>query len=316
MWCAKMSNPLTIIYIASKGHSGSTLLDLLISSHSQVTSLGEIKVLSAGRKKSPQTVLERRCTCGAKFILDCLFWQGVEQFSGIPLQDLDLDSEDPVIFKQHNRAIFQAAAAVSGCEFIIDSSKDISRLEKLVAIKDFNIKPIQLVRHPGGVVYSNIKSGKNWLEHARKYTHNFMRTRRFLENRHSFTIYYEELASDPQQTLAKLMKWLELPYQETQLNWKSVPHHNIDGNAMRRSRSGESQIKLDNEWEKKLSWIQKTTIAWITFPTRHSSLGLYFLFMPLWQFQGFGKWFVKSIKNWRKKITLKKNQCKKNLNNF
>ena len=116
-------HPQRIIYITSKGHSGSTLLDLLISSHNQVTSLGEIKVLSARRKKSPQTVLEGRCTCGANTILDCLFWQRVEQFSGIPLQELDVDSKDPVIFKQHNRAIFQAAAAVSGNEFIVDSSK-------------------------------------------------------------------------------------------------------------------------------------------------------------------------------------------------
>ena len=304
-----MSNPLTIIYITSKGHSGSTLLDLLISSHSQVTSLGEIKVLSAGREMSPQTVLERPCTCGANTILDCLFWQGVEQFSGIPLQALDVESEDPVIFKQHNQAIFQAAAAVSGYDFIIDSSKDISRLEKLVAIKDFNIKPIQLIRHPGGVVYSYIKRGKNWLTTTRQYTSHFMRTRRLLENRHSFTVYYEELASAPQQTLAKLMKWLELPYQETQLNWKSVPHHKIAGNPMR--FSGDSQIKLDNAWEKKLSWIQKITIAWITFPTRHSSLRLYYLLMPVWQLQGFGKWFVKLKIHWRKELRRQKKQLKK-----
>jgi len=289
-----LSNLLTIIYITSKGHSGSTLLDLLISSHSQVTSLGEIKVLSAGRKKSRQSMLERRCTCGSNSIIDCLFWQRVEQLSGIPLQELDVDSEDPVIFKQHNQAIFQAAATVSGCEFIIDASKSVSRLEKLVAIKDFNILPIHIVRHPGGVAYSNIKRGRNWLISTRQYVASFMRTRRFLENRHSFTIYYEELASTPQQTLAKLMKWLELPFQETQLNWKSAPHHQMAGNNMR--FSGDSQIKLDNEWEKKLSWIQKTTIAWMTLPTRHSSLGLYFLFKPLWQFQGFGKGLVKLIK--------------------
>jgi len=295
-------------------HGGSTLLDLLISSHNQVTSLGEINVLSARRKKawrkkSPQTILERRCTCGAKPIIDCLFWQGIEQFSGIPLQELDMESEDPVIFKQHNQEIFQAAAAVSGSEFIIDSSKNIRRLEKLVAIKDFNIKPIHLIRHPGGVVYSNIKLGGNWLTSTRQYTNKFMHTRRLLENRHFFTIYYEELASTPQQTLAKLMKWLGLPFQETQLNWKSVPHHNIGGSNMR--FSGDSQIKLDNEWKKKLSWIQKITIAWITLPTRHCSTRLYFIFKPVWQLQEFGKWFVKLKKHWGKKSRWKKQFKKK-----
>ena len=286
------------------GRSGSTLLDLIISSHSQVTSLGEIHLLSSWRRISPQTSLEHRCTCGAKPILDCLFWQEVEHCSGISLQELDMDSKDPVIFKQHNQAIFQAAATVSGSEFIIDSSKDILRLEKLVTIKELNIKPIHIVRHPGGVVYSNIKSGKNWLTVTREYTNSIMHTRRFLKNRHFFTIYYEELASAPQQTLAELMKWLELPFEDTQLNWKSAPHHQMAGNNMRFSE--DSQIKLDNEWEKKLSWIQKTTIAWMTLPTRHSSLGLYFLFKPLWQFQGFSKGLVKLIKYLRIKSRWKK----------
>ncbi len=282
---------------------------MLISSHSQVTSLGEIKVLSAGRKKSRQSMLEHRCTCGSNSIIDCLFWQDVEQLSGTPLQEMDVDSEDPVIFKQHNQAIFQAAATVSGCEFIIDSSKDIHRLQKLLAIKDFNILPIHLVRHPGGVAYSNIKRGRNWLISTRQYVASFMRTRRFLENRHSFTIYYEELASAPQQTLAKLMKWLELPFQEMHLNWKSAPHHNIAGNKMR--FSGDSQIKLDNEWEKKLSRIQKITIAWMTLPIRYSSSRLYYLFTPAWQLQGFGKWFAKSTKHWRKELRRQKKFKKK-----
>jgi hypothetical protein len=58
------------IYICSAGHSGSTLLDLLIGSHSRVASLGEISQL-------PKNIsLDTLCTCGKK-VRSCSLWQKV-----------------------------------------------------------------------------------------------------------------------------------------------------------------------------------------------------------------------------------------------
>ena len=47
-----MTTPFAIVYITGRGYSGSTLLDLLTSSHPDVTSVGEIKSLSARKRRS------------------------------------------------------------------------------------------------------------------------------------------------------------------------------------------------------------------------------------------------------------------------
>jgi hypothetical protein len=58
------------VYICSAGHSGSTLLDLLIGSHSRAASLGEITQL-------PKNIsLNTLCSCGSK-VRSCEVWQDI-----------------------------------------------------------------------------------------------------------------------------------------------------------------------------------------------------------------------------------------------
>lgn len=57
----------TYVYILSAGHSGSTLLDLLLGSHSQITSLGEITHFPKN------FALNTICGCGVP-VRDCKFW--------------------------------------------------------------------------------------------------------------------------------------------------------------------------------------------------------------------------------------------------
>ncbi|MFK5893320.1 MAG: sulfotransferase [Pseudomonadota bacterium] len=59
-----------VVYICSAGHSGSTLLDMLIGSHSKITSLGEISQLPKNLS------LNTDCTCGKK-VKHCEFWDKV-----------------------------------------------------------------------------------------------------------------------------------------------------------------------------------------------------------------------------------------------
>lgn len=64
-----MQDP-TLIYICSAGHSGSTLLDLLLGSHSRIFSLGEISHL-------PKNIaLNTRCSCG-EAVRQCEFWRSI-----------------------------------------------------------------------------------------------------------------------------------------------------------------------------------------------------------------------------------------------
>ena len=60
----------TLIYICSAGHSGSTLLDLLLGSHSRIFSLGEISHL-------PKNIaLKTRCSC-EEDVGECEFWRPI-----------------------------------------------------------------------------------------------------------------------------------------------------------------------------------------------------------------------------------------------
>jgi hypothetical protein len=58
------------LYICGAGHSGSTLLDMLLGCHSKVASLGEISNLPM------DWATNNRCTCG-KHVRECELWTGV-----------------------------------------------------------------------------------------------------------------------------------------------------------------------------------------------------------------------------------------------
>lgn len=60
-----------LVYIASVGYSGSTLLDMLLGSNEQVTSLGEVYLLSRYARENAN------CTCGQP-VDECEFWHTVE----------------------------------------------------------------------------------------------------------------------------------------------------------------------------------------------------------------------------------------------
>lgn len=58
------------LYICSAGHSGSTLLDLVLGSHTQVVSLGEVAFVPSS------LVIGKTCSCG-KAMPDCGYWQSL-----------------------------------------------------------------------------------------------------------------------------------------------------------------------------------------------------------------------------------------------
>lgn len=60
------------VYITSCGHSGSTLLDLLLGAHSKSFSIGEIKQWERYIKN------DLNCCCNEK-VVQCSFWQEVRK---------------------------------------------------------------------------------------------------------------------------------------------------------------------------------------------------------------------------------------------
>jgi hypothetical protein len=289
-----MPDQIQLIYITSRGHSGSTLLDLLISAHSDVVSVGEAKCLT-------RPAIEP-CTCGAETIFSCPFWDEVDavlrEGAGLRLRDIDIDSPDAGIFAAHNRAFFQAVAKVSGKSIIVDSSKSLDRLEALLAAEIFPVHAIHLMRSPFGVAYSNVKRDRDWLHHTYNYTYAMMKTRRLLNGRDHLAIRYEEMVRAPQASVGKIMEGIGLAFQSEQLDWAATERHYVGGNLMRFST--DSTIRLDKKWRKGLSIRQKLVIWWLTLPCRSERTGLYERWKPLFEREGLRKWWQRKRKAWGK----------------
>lgn len=67
--------PKTLVYIAGSGHSGSTLLDLILGGHDRIAALGEIHRLYVSANKDTPA---HRCVCGEP-VRGCSFWSRVDE---------------------------------------------------------------------------------------------------------------------------------------------------------------------------------------------------------------------------------------------
>ena len=251
-----------VVFIASLSHSGSTLLDLMLNAHPDVTSVGELKQLGRfARLEKPNRRL--RCTCGADSLLTCEFWTKVSALTkaatGQTIGELNVeDYEDKAQFDEDNVALFEAIAAVSGKHYVVDSSKQVTRLALLLENPALDVYPIFLIRDPKGQICSSQKTASSLL----RLIGNYVRTNReiydLVKHRPHSLVRYEELVSSPEQVLGALMRELGLSFDPRQLDWASQVRHNVGGNGMRRTSS--SELKLDDKWRDEFTLLQKLAI--------------------------------------------------------
>ncbi len=177
---------LKLIYIVGHERSGSTFLDILLGSHPEITSVGELCTFYRYG-----VVAEKRCSCGEK-VVDCSFWNEVKRnflqrtgkdyfIKQIKIQDyfegkynlpgwlfgsIFLDKK----LKRYLDvacSLYQAIADVSGKQIIVDSSKSRLRaywISGLARRKKVDIYVIHLIRDGRGVVWSHKKLYKNLRE--------------------------------------------------------------------------------------------------------------------------------------------------------
>ena len=171
-----------LAYILAASHSGSTLLSMLLASHPQVATIGELKL-------SPETMgdLDRyRCSCG-EFIQECGFWRKVKksmaykhfefalayagtEYSTVEshyarrflgplhrgrflenLRDAALclssvwRKQLPEIHRR-NAALASTVCEITKAEVIVDSSKIGVRLKYLLRNPELDAKVIRLIR--------------------------------------------------------------------------------------------------------------------------------------------------------------------------
>lgn len=268
-----MSKSYKIVYIAGMPHSGSTLLDLMISANSHVFSVGEAFQLAdyahGRRVKNERTKFGNECTCGAETIWHCSFWPKVDDLvrkeSGLGLRDLDIQSRDPGTFRLHNQLFFDAVAEATGAGVIVDSSKLEGRLRALTASGFAPIQPIHLMRDPCGQVHSVARrASQQVMRPALRYCKETIRIMLLLRGMPHLSVRYEDLVRYPAEQLQKIMGWIGVDYEPEQLSWHESVRHNLSGNVMR--KSADSAIRADEKWRNEMNIGQKMLVRTVTAP--------------------------------------------------
>ncbi len=176
-----------LVYILAASHSGSTLLSMLLSSHRQIATVGEINLSSENMGE----ISLYRCSCG-EFIRQCKFWHKVKEgmsarglefelacagtgYASIEswyprrllgsmhrgkflelLRDVALGlsltwrKQLPKIHRL-NAALASTVSEITRTEIIVDSSKVALRLKYLLKNPDLDVKVIRLIRDGRGV---------------------------------------------------------------------------------------------------------------------------------------------------------------------
>jgi hypothetical protein len=250
-------DPITVVYITSMGHSGSTLLDLLISGHPSVVSVGE--VWNVGRSSA-----DVACLCGAETLRVCKFWINVENkvraAVGVGLDGLNLLGGTLDQFEDHNLALFEAVSSSSDCGIIVDSSKNTDRLEALLRCKSVNLVVIHLIRNPLAVSHSYKRKGHDVGRISTSWARRVKRTRGVLQGHTSVELRYERLVNRPAESLSGIMNWLGLEMDSGQLDFTGRLRHNIGGNRMRFATT--SHIAEDTSWRSGLTpWEMIVSLA-------------------------------------------------------
>jgi len=157
----------------------------------------------------------------------------------------------------------------SKAKVFVDNSHDPIRLRHLRRIPSLELKNVYLVRDPRGVAFSH-KKNKGWdvaLSTRLWLRRQYDILRLSEEFPETLQIYYEDLSSAVDETLASIHKFVGLKTYPFSGDFKLGEHH-ILGNRMR-LRDGE--VRQDIRWKKELSTEEQkiVTRSALDFANRH-----------------------------------------------
>ena len=245
-----------LLLIRGLGHSGSTLLDLILGAHPSVVGLGEAsRVLlssSADEFASYQlndwrSVYNKPCTCGS-MLDECELWSRF--FSNWPNRRKE-SFED-----EFSRLISPLSS--QSIDWIVESYQSDERLLDLHR----SVRPVRVIHLTRDVrswIHSEARRGVTRFGRGRSVgwrgLQRWVRVNRQLEKElrssslQCFNLGYEELALAPEATLKLLCDWLDLDFFPGMLKpEKSSRSHIIAGNRMRYLAGKRNRIVYDGAW--------------------------------------------------------------------
>lgn len=259
-----ISKKVPVIFVISEGHSGSTVMDLIMDSHSQVCGIGEVS-----HYYQSVTHDGGMCTCKEP-LLECSFWKSV--MNGVDYRSLPLiwrNARD-FLFRTNNytysqkgikildnakyvsetKKLYQNVLKQSGKKIIFDSSKIPGRAELLVRSGEFNALFVHLVRNGKGTTYSNFKAGRSPFKYMRRWFVVNLKCE-IIKKRNkipTIVVRYEDFILSPKKVLNAILREYNLEFEEEMLAFRDKTHHQCAGNFNVRIHSTVQKLVLDEKW--------------------------------------------------------------------
>jgi hypothetical protein len=288
-----LPRPLPFIYILGAGHSGSTLLTMLLGAHPDVTSIGELKAPAIGSAE------RYTCSCG-QTLSTCSFWSALATEVSREGHELDMSNgstdirrvssgyvsrllrplhRGPLaealrdaalrlspVWPVHQQriqsltaAIARAACRVSGASVFVDGSKTGIHLKYLLRNPELDVKIIRLVRDGRGVSLSYRKAEGLSIERA---AHIWKRSNEEAETvvgelplSRWLDLRYERLCSDVDRVLGEVFSFVGVDPRGARRH-SGVQQHVLGNNNMRLNAR---EIRLDEKWRHTLTASELST---------------------------------------------------------
>lgn len=262
-----------IAFIASLGHSGSTMLELMLCGHGQCLGIGEAYQVADGTTGRLSEVHERSCACG-DMITACPFWSRVVD---------DLRARAPFAPGDAYRAILERARSQYPTKTaLVDSAKVLPAVELWRKLPGLDVRIVHLVRDVRAYAVSMARAhrkgeggsaaGTIWRQGVRGLYRSAQRTRwsYFLDwyqtNRrieryaaeHGLPILqvrYEELCFEPEATMLRVAGFLGLDFEAAMTGMTAPDCHNIFGNRMKTQASAREKVRYDFGWLSERTWV-------------------------------------------------------------
>lgn len=182
------------------------------------------------------------------------------------------------------KKLFFSIQSFSNCKVIVDSSKSPLYGYILSLIEGLDVYIIHLIRDPRGVAYSRqkkkIQSYEKKIIYMRQYnsfnsslTWNIINllTESLRKRYHlnCLRVCYEDFANNPQKVLNRILDFIGEPSSSSSLVSEKIAdlnaNHSVWGNPAR-FQTGETEIKLDEEWKEKMNKTDILISSLVTFP--------------------------------------------------
>lgn len=299
-------NKIKILYIGGFGRSGSTLIDVMLGKIPAFFSAGELFWIWKRGIKENQLVGD-----GNPFH-ESPFWQDVGQVAFGGFDQIDVDhvlkliddvnhislipkmnepgKRDAVFsasyteFTEILTRLYRAIQQVSGCEIIVDSSKNPPYGFLVNSIPDFDVSMLHLVRDSRAVAHSwqrqRVRPEIHWQKQfmptfspqksARTWLINNMVVQRFKKiNPQYLFMRYEDFVRQPADHFKTILEFAgkgNTPFDFLKGNsFEPSPMHNVSGNPMRFEKK-DIVIKPDAEWHHQMPKTQQAIVTTLTLP--------------------------------------------------